>query len=76
MLAYEQAAELGFLKPSHVTIAVSEVSSEGSVFGSHQQRSWPIVSCTVQTHTRDDPCPRGLTLQIERTEEKWGGGGN
>ena len=62
MLAYEQpeilrkekekhAAEPGFLKPSHMTISVSEVLSEGSVFGSHQRRSRPIVSCTVQTHS-------------------------
>lgn len=61
------AAELFFLKPSHMTISVSEVLSEGSVFQSHQWR-WRSWHCT--NRVRDDSCHKGLTLQIEMTEEE------
>lgn len=54
----KHTAEPGFLKPPHVAISAPGVLSEGSVFRNHQQRSWPIVPCAVQTHSEGPSLPQ------------------
>lgn len=54
----KHAAEPGFLKPPHMAISAPGVLSEGSVFRNHQQRSWPIVPCAVQTHSEGPSLPQ------------------